>query len=238
MSIFRRQELADVKQPSAAPSPEAGAPGVKPAQATKLTPPFASPRVGAAGAAAPGTAARGAAAAVAAPAPSSLPPRGAPGVVPPPAAPVYSMRPPESATRVEIAAEIEKAQESVQKRVRVALARTRTAAPPATGVRRSQPIPVTSWAAQPRARQPFDPVRATQAGLLNLAWSWQQAGSPIRAIHAYMQVLSRYPDTPGAAAAVADLVELSDKLVEQGQFHMALGIYDQLEELLPGAPCE
>jgi hypothetical protein len=31
---------------------------------------------------------------------------------------------------------------------------------------------------------------------------------------------------------VADLVELSDKLADQGQFHIALGIYEELEELL------
>jgi hypothetical protein len=31
---------------------------------------------------------------------------------------------------------------------------------------------------------------------------------------------------------VADLVALSEKLAEQGQFHTALAIYDHLEELL------
>jgi hypothetical protein len=83
-----------------------------------------------------------------------------------------------------------------------------------------------------RHRRFFDPVVAAQTGLLNLAWRWQQAGAPIRAIHTYVELLTRYPDTPAAAAAVADLVELSEKLAHEGQFHTALGIYDQLEELL------
>jgi len=166
-----------------------------------------------------------------------------PGVVPPPAAPVYSTRPPEAAQRFELdtgslVAEVSKssdAQESVQKRVRVAVQRTRTANSPARSVAKrpiQQPVAAPAWAAPPRTRQSFDPSRCAQAGLLNLAWSWQQAGAPIRAIHAYMKVLTRYPGTPGAAAAVADLVELSDKLADQGQFHIALGIYEELEQLL------
>jgi hypothetical protein len=47
-----------------------------------------------------------------------------------------------------------------------------------------------------------------------------------------MQVLERYPDTAAAAAAVSDLVEISDILAHEGQFHTALAIYEHLEELL------
>jgi hypothetical protein len=83
--------------------------------------------------------------------------------------------------------------------------------------------------AAPPAWQTFDPLRAAQTGLLKLAWSWKQAGAPIRAIHAYMELLFRYPDSAAADAAVADLVELSDALVSEGQFHTALAIYDHLE---------
>jgi hypothetical protein len=154
---------------------------------------------------------------------SLMPPFVAPGVVPPPAAPIYSMRPPEAA----------QSQETVQERVRVDVKRGGTALS-VEGVRR-RPAPTTSRStprqAPQRTRQTFDPTRCAQAGLLNLAYAWQEAGSPIRAIHAYMQVLARYPDTHAAAAAVADLVELSDKLAEQGQFHTALAIYERLEQL-------
>jgi hypothetical protein len=201
MGIFKREQ-GDVQLTSAAPSTATAAPEGQPKQQAKLTPPFVPPVKGAA----------------------------APGVVPPPAAPIYSMLPPEPAPRAEgnaqsLVAEKTKvargAQQSVEERVRVAVQR----ASPATGVRR-----------RPPARTAFDPVAATQAGLLNLAWRWQEAGAPIRAIHAYMQVLHRYPGSPGADAAVADLVELSDKLAGKGQFHIALGIYDHLEKMLACEP--
>ena len=180
-------------------------------------------------------------------APPFVAPSAAPGVVPPPAAPLYSTRQPGSAPRLDgdvassVADNVRMAREaqlraraSVQAGVRGAVPRTRVARCPAPGVdtRWSQQTAApTTRAAQSPADQPFA-ASCTQAGLLNLAWSWQQAGAPIRAIHAYLELLSRYPDTEAADAAVADLVELSGKLVDEGQFHIALGIFEQLEELL------
>jgi|SRR5690242_5292734 hypothetical protein len=166
----------------------------------------------------------------------------APGVVPPPAAPIYSMRPPEPVQRADVARSAEKpkvttdAQVTTRVEVDAAVRRAR-ATTPATSLSRQvqtsqQRRAATIAMPTEPARQGFDPSRAAQAGLLNLAWKWQEAGSPIRAIHAYMELLCRYPDSAGAEAAVADLVALSDKLTEQGQFHTALAIYDQLEELL------
>jgi hypothetical protein len=128
---------------------------------------------------------------------------------------------------------LRRAQEGLQGRLEIAVQRTR--APGARRVQRPAAQPsarVAPRAARPHRPQHIDPSRFAQTGLLNLAWSWQRAGAPIRAIHAYMQLLARYPGTPAAAAAVADLVELSDILADQGQFHIALGIYDHLEELL------
>lgn len=156
----------------------------------------------------------------------------APGVVPPPAAPMYSFADADADVAERVRAARERAQAGVQGGVRVAVERTRASAPAARR-RHSQPqAPVVPRTSRPALRPSFDPVRAAQTGLLNLAWSWQEAGAPIRAIHAYMQVLARYPGSAAAAAAVADLVELSEKLATQGQFHIALGIYDELEELL------
>lgn len=192
MSIFNRSATA-VKEPSAAPSPQAGAPEGQPDQPGRLTPPFA-PQA---------PAQRG----------------GAPGVVPPPAAPVYSMRPPESTQRDAMAAN--SAAESAHR----AKAAQHVAA-------RAVPRPAPYAPSAPTMQKCFDRVAATQAGLLKLAWKWQEAGAPIRAIHTYIELLTRYPNTPGADAAVADLVELSDILTEQGQFHTALAIYDHLEALL------
>lgn len=152
-------------------------------------------------------------------------PAAAPGVVPPPAAPVYSMRPPEPAPRADNAAAAAASDDVKRARAMAAAAQSMAA----RSVQRATPV-----AACPPApsRHPFDRMAATQAGLLKLAWKWQEAGAPIRAIHTYIELLTRYPDTPGADAAVADLVELSDILTEQGQFHTALAIYDHLEALL------
>lgn len=149
-------------------------------------------------------------------------PAAAPGVVPPPAAPVYSMRPPEPAARADNTAAAATSEDVKRARAMAAIAQAARAAQRSTAVA-CPPAP---------PRHPFDRMAATQAGLLKLAWKWQEAGAPIRAIHTYIELLTRYPDTPGADAAVADLVELSDILTEQGQFHTALAIYDHLEELL------
>ena len=203
MSIFKRSS-GDVQKTGAAPSPEAGRAGVLPEQ------------------------------------PAPMPASAAPGVVPPPAAPTYSMRTPQSVPRFEgdgespLAAKVRmarEAQESAQERVRLAVQRS-TLASPAPGVRRRpahQPAPPPSRTPMPGS--PFDPDAYAQAGLLSLAWRWQEAGAPIRAIHAYVELLTRYPDTPAARTAVADLVELSERLVDDGQFHTALVIYDHLEHL-------
>lgn len=193
MSIFKHSS-GDAKDASAAAAAAAIAQQAQTEGQAKVGPPFTPPA----------TAAR---------------PTPAPGVVPPPAAPVYSMRPPEQQVRVEA----EPSLADLPKRARPA--------PPASNGSEWRPMQRTS-AVTSSARRPFDPVAATQAGLLNLAWKWQEAGAPIRAIHTYVELLTRYPDTPGADAAVADLVALSDILVEQGQFHTALAIYDHLEALL------
>ena len=161
-----------------------------------------------------------------------------PGVVPPAAAPVYSTRPAESATGIEGAGSTvaervrvaREAQRSVRERVRVGVQRARAATSTGQSVapRAVQVVPPST---RRPPRYPSDPEVYAQQGLLNLAWRWQEAGAPIRAIHAYYDLLTRYPDTPAAAAAVADLVDLSEKLADDGQFHIALAIYDHLEHL-------
>lgn len=216
MSIFKRRDQGDVGQQAAAPTSPAATPAGQPMQTRRLTPPFVPPV-----------------------APSALAPVAPPGVVPPPAAPIYAFVEEGGvgsvAEKVHVTADSQPAS-GVRERVHASLEHPTAAPASATGVRRRpvQRAAVPVGAQRQRARDPhdFDPRRAAQTGLLNLAWAWQEAGAPIRAIHAYMQLLTRYPDTPAAAAAVADLVELSDKLAEQGQFHIALGIYDELEELL------
>jgi hypothetical protein len=131
------------------------------------------------------------------------------------------------AAKVRIARE---AQQAAQERIRASVRRTKsTAAPP--GVQRRSVQPQEPVVPQTPRHQPSNSVSVAQAGLLSLAWRWQEAGAPIRAINAYVELLTRYPDTAAAAAAVQDLVALSEKLADEGQFHTALVIYDHLEEL-------
>lgn len=205
MSIFKRHDQGDVEQTITAPYPDTGAQGGLPDQPANAMPSFA------------------------------------PGVVPPPAAPIYSMRPPESAPRADGSAEgavaetfrmAREAQQWAQDIAEEAVPAPAPRARPARNVGRRWAPRVATAAPRLRHRQSFDPVAAAQTGLLNLAWRWQQAGAPIRAIHAYMELITRYPHSPAAGAAVADLVELSEKLAHEGHFHIALGIYDQLEDLL------
>jgi hypothetical protein len=209
MSIFKRS-AGDAQQTGAARSADAGAHGDLPDESVKA---------------------------------STFAPAGAPpGVVPPPAAPMYSMRPPQMAARADGDVEssvaertriAREAQQNAKERVRLAVQQARTAVAPAPGVRNrtaQRTAPTASHA--PPSRSQFDSAAQAQTGLLNLAWAWQEAGAPIRAIHTYVELLTRYPDTPAAGAAVSDLVELSEKLVGEGQFHTALAIYDQLERLV------
>lgn len=178
-----------------------------------------------------------------APAPAQAPQAtAAPGLVTPAATPMLSTRPADAAPRIEGATEsvvaekvrtAREAQESAQEKVRLAVRRTRTMPPLPPGAQR-QTLPATTSVATCAPRSPYaptDPVAYAQAGLLGLAWRWQEAGAPMRAIHAYVELLQRYPGTTAASAAVADLVHLSEKLAAEGQFHTALLIYDHLDQL-------
>lgn len=172
-----------------------------------------------------------------------VPPLVAPGVVPPPAAPIYSTLPqekpaaedpgPSMAEKLRMTKEaLENARVSLEGNVRIAAQRSsRSSTSQSQGVQRRPAQQVVPSSPRTTTTRAFDPVACAQTGLLNLAWRWQEAGSPIRAIHTYMELLDRYPDTPAASAAVADLVKLSEKLANEGQFHAALAIFDRLEQL-------
>jgi tetratricopeptide (TPR) repeat protein len=77
----------------------------------------------------------------------------------------------------------------------------------------------------------FDPRRAIPVGLLRLARNWSETGSVYQAIHAYTEVLIRYPDTGAADAAVEELLILAELLAQQGRYYAALNIFNKLEQL-------
>ena len=78
----------------------------------------------------------------------------------------------------------------------------------------------------------YDPQAAARAGLFRLASDWKEAGSTYQAMHAYMEVLIRYPQTGAAAAATEGLVDLANRLQKEGKFYAALNIYDKLDAML------
>jgi tetratricopeptide (TPR) repeat protein len=77
----------------------------------------------------------------------------------------------------------------------------------------------------------FNPRRAIRVGLLRLARNWSDTGSIYQAIHAYTEVVIRYPQTGAAEAAVEELLVLADKLARQGRYYAALNIFNKLEQL-------
>jgi hypothetical protein len=77
----------------------------------------------------------------------------------------------------------------------------------------------------------FDPRRDIPVALLRLARNWSETGSVYQSIHAYTEVLIRYPETGAADAAVEELLLLADMLAKQGRFYAALNIFNKLEQL-------
>jgi hypothetical protein len=77
----------------------------------------------------------------------------------------------------------------------------------------------------------FDPRASIQVGLLRLARSWSDTGSTYQAIHAYTEVLIRYPGSAVADTAVEELLLLAEKLAQQGRYYAALNIFNKLELL-------
>jgi len=61
---------------------------------------------------------------------------------------------------------------------------------------------------------------------------WRTVVITVRVFPGNLEEDLRSDITPAANAAVSDLVELSEKLASEGQFHTALAIYDELERLV------
>ena|SRR5690349_11778228 len=77
----------------------------------------------------------------------------------------------------------------------------------------------------------FNPRRAIPIGLLRLARTWSDTGAVYQAIHAYTEVLVRYPETGAAEAAAEELLILAERLAQQGRYYAALNIFNKLEML-------
>jgi tetratricopeptide (TPR) repeat protein len=85
-----------------------------------------------------------------------------------------------------------------------------------------------------RRRMPdevFSARSAVPVALLRLGNASLVTGSIYTAIHAYTQILERYPDTGAANAAVENLLSLAERLQDEGRYYTALNILNQVEEL-------
>ncbi len=78
----------------------------------------------------------------------------------------------------------------------------------------------------------FDPHGAIRVGMLRLARNWANEGHVYSAINTYREVLTRYPGTGVAAAAVEDMLELAQVLEQQGMYFTALNLFHTMEDLV------
>lgn len=77
----------------------------------------------------------------------------------------------------------------------------------------------------------FNAKTAIQLGLVRMARSWSETGAIYQAIHAYTEVLIRYPQTGAAEVAAEELLLMAERLAQQGRYYAALNIFNKLEEL-------
>jgi outer membrane protein assembly factor BamD (BamD/ComL family) len=63
-----------------------------------------------------------------------------------------------------------------------------------------------------------------------MARQWRDTGSTHQAIEAYKEILTNYPGTQVASAAVEELVELAQMMENAGQYHAALEVFRMLEQ--------
>jgi TolA-binding protein len=75
---------------------------------------------------------------------------------------------------------------------------------------------------------PGDPASAARAAMLRMAKSAQEKGLVYHAIHTYTSLMDQYPQTPEARRAAEEMIALAQFLEEQGMYHTALSLYEQL----------
>ena len=67
-----------------------------------------------------------------------------------------------------------------------------------------------------------------RASMLRMASAWQTTGQINQAVDLYVRILTRYPDTPEAREATDNVVALAQTYERQGQYRLALDLYDRL----------
>jgi flagellar biosynthesis/type III secretory pathway ATPase len=78
----------------------------------------------------------------------------------------------------------------------------------------------------------YDRTAVTRSIRLRLARDLKNAGAIYQALHAYTEIMARYPGTDTARDAAVELAALAETLEQQGKVRTALHIFDTLEQLL------
>lgn len=77
----------------------------------------------------------------------------------------------------------------------------------------------------------FDPSEIARTSMLRLARSWESRGQINQAIDTFSRILSAYPDSAEAHSAAEEILTLAQRYEQQGHYHLALSLYQRLEQL-------
>ncbi len=75
-----------------------------------------------------------------------------------------------------------------------------------------------------------DPSERVQEAMLRMGRNLQQQGHVNEAMDMYVKLLEDYPGTQASTAAANALVDLAVYLEQNGMPHMALNVYQKLEQ--------
>jgi tetratricopeptide (TPR) repeat protein len=71
---------------------------------------------------------------------------------------------------------------------------------------------------------------SVSSSLFTLAMTLERLGKVHQALTPYLKIIEKYPDTAEAPAAIENVLAIADGMRQKGQFHVAMRIYDRLEE--------
>jgi TolA-binding protein len=72
------------------------------------------------------------------------------------------------------------------------------------------------------------------SSLLSLAMTLEEQGKVNQALSTYMKIIEKYPDTTEVPAAIEKVLAIAEGYRQKGQFHVAMGVYDRLENASRG----
>ncbi|MDP2994359.1 MAG: tetratricopeptide repeat protein [Anaerolineales bacterium] len=65
--------------------------------------------------------------------------------------------------------------------------------------------------------------------LLTLAMTLEKLGKVHQALPPYLKIIEKYPDTPEVPVAIEKVLAIAEGMRQKGQFHVAMRVYERLE---------